>query len=69
MMRVFVPVPDLALGGRGELTGKLVPFSPEFLTPRRDATNKPSNWIVDDDYPSDCKRLRASREFDDAVIA
>ncbi|MDA0788078.1 MAG: hypothetical protein O2780_01320 [Proteobacteria bacterium] len=66
-MKVFIPMSDVVLDDdRCELTGKLVPFNPEFLAPREgqnSLSNKPRNWIADDDYISACKRLLASSEL------
>jgi|SaaInl7_135m_RNA_FD_contig_21_2059848_length_318_multi_3_in_0_out_0_1 hypothetical protein len=60
-MKVFVPMSDEVLGETGELHGKLVPFSPEFLEPNRENANrKPCNWISGDDYLSACRRLNVS---------
>ena len=71
-MKVFVPMSDLILGERSELTGKPVPFNPEFLGPgmsQNTPVDKPRNWIQDDDYVSACRRLKAIRELSGAVTA
>ena len=69
-MKVFVPVMDSVVGGRqSELNGRLVPFSPEFLVPRKDGNaNKPRNWIRDYDYVSACKRLSAGSGVSHGVV-
>ncbi len=61
--KVFVPVCDAMLGAKGELSGELVPFNPEFLSDgarRSKEGRKPANWVSDSDYASACKRLRQS---------
>ena len=71
-MKVFVPISDLILGERSELTGKPVPFNPEFLGPgmsQNTSTDIPRNWIEDDDYVSACRRLKAIQGLSGAVTA
>ena len=60
-MKVFVPVSDEVLDEKGGLSGKLVPFDPEYLSAPPGAPkegHKPANWISDADYASACERLR-----------
>lgn len=59
-MKIFVPMPDEILIDRGDLSGRLVPFSPDFLVPNECANEgkKPRNWISDNDYSTAVERLR-----------
>ena len=61
-MKVFVPVYDELLETRAAKAGRLVPFDPEFLAAKSKEGRKPSNWIVESDYRSACKRLWESQE-------
>ncbi|MCY4532557.1 MAG: hypothetical protein OXC84_09565 [Gammaproteobacteria bacterium] len=70
-MKVFVPMSDLILRERSELTGKPVPFNPEFLGPgmsQNTSTDIPRNWTDDDDV-SACRRLKAIQGLSGPVIA
>ncbi len=59
-MKIFVPMPDDILIERGDVSGRLVPFSPEFLMPSGEVKEgkKPRNWISDNDYSTALERLR-----------
>ena len=73
-MKVFVPMPDAALGANNELYGKLVPFNPGFVVAhgsRGEGSErgrkpgleprkgrKPKNWIST--YDADQARARLS---------
>ena len=61
-MKIFVPMSDELLDRRGDASGRLVPFDPEFIAGRKLEGHKPANWITESDYRSACKRLWASRE-------
>jgi hypothetical protein len=58
-MKVFIPMSDQIVDDNGALSGELVPFKPEFLSPESGVrtSQRPANWIMDCDYASACHRL------------
>ncbi|HIG43897.1 MAG: hypothetical protein ABGY96_16190 [bacterium] len=58
-MRKFVPICDKLLSAQGEVTGRIVPFKPEFLLVdvEIEVEKNPVNWIPDTDYDQACERL------------
>lgn len=59
-MKIFVPMSDKLHDVNGRLSGKMVPFNPEFLSsaemPPKD--RKPANWIGQSDYRSTGGRIQ-----------
>ncbi|MFT4713631.1 MAG: hypothetical protein ACJAVI_001851 [Candidatus Azotimanducaceae bacterium] len=59
-MKIFVPMSDNLHDMNGRLSGKMVPFNPEFLSraglPPKD--RKPANWIGQTDYRSAGGRIQ-----------
>ena len=53
---------DELLDGHAEMTGRLVPFNPEFLSDRYSIGEKarPQNWITESDYGSALARLAST---------
>ena len=62
-MKVFVTMPDAALGEDGDLYQQLVPFDPAYLAAGEKIREgcKPSNWISECDYEQARERLYTTR--------
>jgi len=58
-MKVFIPITDALLSDRGELSGVLVPFTPDLLVNRvkQNRKQKPDHWIPAHDLQSAMQRL------------
>ena len=56
-MKVFIPMTDKMLSEQAEMTGVLVPFTPELIVDGESKQAKPVNWIPESNYQQACKRL------------